>query len=81
MQPENYNGFSNTLLNYNKDFENYGDTGQQIYNTHQAALELDNINLLYVALTRPIEQLYIITKSNVSVKEIENPKNVCRLIH
>ena len=79
LQPENFNGFSNTLLNYNKDFENYGDVGLHIYNTHQAALELDNINLLYVALTRPIEQLYIISKGNVSAKELENPKTYAGL--
>jgi ATP-dependent exoDNAse (exonuclease V) beta subunit len=79
IQSENFNGFSHTLLNYNKDFENYGDIGQQIYNRHQAALELDNINLLYVALTRPIEQLYIISKSNVSAKELENSKTFAGL--
>lgn len=79
LQPENFNGFSNTLLHYTKDFEHYGDIGKRIYNRHQAALELDNINLLYVALTRPIEQLFIISKSNVSSKELENPKTYAGL--
>jgi len=62
LDSDNFNGFSNTLLNFNKDFENYGEIGNTIYNTHLAKQELDNINLLYVALTRPIEQLYIISK-------------------
>ncbi|AXT18708.1 DNA helicase UvrD [Flavobacteriaceae bacterium AU392] len=61
INPEDYNGFTNAFLNYSKDFENYGDHGQQIYEKHQAELELDNINLLYVALTRAIEQLFIIS--------------------
>jgi ATP-dependent exoDNAse (exonuclease V) beta subunit len=69
INPERYHGFSCTLLNYNKDFENYGENGLSIYNNHQSELELDNINLLYVALTRPIEQLYIITKKENETKE------------
>jgi ATP-dependent exoDNAse (exonuclease V) beta subunit len=70
-----FNGFSHTLLNYNKDFENYGDIGLDIYNNHQASLELDNINLLYVALTRPVEQLYIVSQKENPVKgEISNNK-------
>ena len=70
LQAENFNGFSNTLLNYNKEFENYGEIGLQIHNKHQAELQLDNINLLYVALTRPKEQLYIISKRDVSSNDL-----------
>jgi ATP-dependent exoDNAse (exonuclease V) beta subunit len=53
LNAEYYNGFSHTLINYTKDFENFGEVGQKIYVNHQAELELDNVNLLYVALTRP----------------------------
>ncbi|MFB9055533.1 UvrD-helicase domain-containing protein [Mariniflexile ostreae] len=75
IDPELFNGFSHTLLNYNKDFENYGESGKQIYANHQAALELDNINLLYVALTRPVKQLYIVSKNeNTSKGDISNKK-------
>ncbi|MBN4070671.1 PD-(D/E)XK nuclease family protein, partial [Olleya sp. AH-315-F22] len=62
------------LMNYNKDFENFGDIGKQIYSKHQAELELDNINLLYVALTRPIEQLHIISSKQFDKKGNENLK-------
>ncbi len=72
LEADTFNGFSNTLLNYNKDFENFGDDGRRIYNNHQAELELDNINLLYVALTRPMEQLYIISKKDINAKGISN---------
>jgi len=68
LDEEKYNGFSHTLINYNKDFENYGEIGKEIYSKHQSQLELDNINLLYVALTRPIEQLYIISKIDLNSK-------------
>ena len=52
--------FSHFLLNYNKDFEAFGPEGRSIFKDHQSKLELDNINLLYVALTRAVEQLYIV---------------------
>jgi len=60
INKDNYNGFSEAFINYSKDFENYGETAKEIYTKHQAELELDSINLLYVALTRAVEQLYII---------------------
>tara|TARA_R100001369_G_scaffold8893_3_gene21380 strand:- start:41463 stop:44591 length:3129 start_codon:yes stop_codon:yes gene_type:complete len=65
---DNYNNFETLLLNYNKDLEHFGDEGKHIYDTHQSQLELDNINLLYVALTRAVEQLYIISKKDISSK-------------
>ena len=74
LEATNYNGFSYSLLNYSKDFENFGEIGQHIYAKHQAELELDNINLLYVALTRPIEQLYIISSKQRDKKGGENLK-------
>ncbi len=72
LNPDTYYGFSHALLNYNKDFENYSETSATIYNQHQAELELDNINLLYVALTRAIEQLHIISNSQLDKKGNEN---------
>ncbi len=74
INSENYNGFSHTLLNYNKDFENFNDVGKQIYNKHQSELELDNINILYVAITRAVEQLYVISKKDIDKKGIANSK-------
>src|SRR5690606_18980866 len=74
LDAKNYHGFTHTLLNYNKDFEHYGEEGLQIYNTRQSELELDNINLLYVALTRPVEQLYIISTKDISAKGEVNDK-------
>jgi len=70
LDQEQFNGFTKTLLNFNKDFEEFGTTGETIYNQHRSEQELDNINLLYVALTRPIEQLYIISKKENPVKGI-----------
>ncbi|WP_340156270.1 UvrD-helicase domain-containing protein [uncultured Winogradskyella sp.] len=72
VNSEDYNGFDTLLLNYNKDVEHFGVIGTQIYNTHQSQLELDNMNLLYVVLTRAVEQLYIISKKDISTKGVIN---------
>jgi len=74
LEKDIYNGFSHTLLNYNKDFEYYGNDGLSIYTKHKSEQELDNINLLYVALTRAIQQLYIISKKDISLKGDINEK-------
>ena len=67
-----FNGFSKTLINFNSDVENFGEIGQNIYNKHKAEQELDNINLLYVALTRPIEQLHVISKTDNNLNELNS---------
>lgn len=73
VDPEKHNDFKLLLLNYKKEIEFYSDNGTLIYNTHNSQLELDNINLLYVTLTRAVEQLYIISKLQESTKgEIKN---------
>ena len=62
------------LMNYNKDFEHFGSEGKACFDDHQSKLELDNINLLYVALTRPVEQLYIISDASGGLKHPEDFK-------
>ena len=74
LNSEKYNGFSHTLLNYNQDFENFNEQGRLIYNKHQSELELDNLNLLYVVLTRPIEHLYVISKKEINKNGIVKNK-------
>lgn len=74
LDEDHFQGFTHTLLNYNKDFNYYGEQGLSIANRHQAELELDNINLLYVALTRAIEQLYIVSKKDIPSKGSTKPK-------
>lgn len=69
-----YQGFETLLLNYNSDVEHFGDDGKALYETRKSQLELDNINLLYVTLTRAVEQLYIITKKDISTKGVVSEK-------
>ena len=71
---DEFNGFNNLLLNFNKDFEFFGEVGNSIYKTHLMNLELDNINLLYVALTRAQDELHIICSNSINNKGEENLK-------
>ena len=74
VDPKEYDGFSELYLNLNKDLADYNTTGEALYELHQAELELDSINLLYVALTRAAEQLYIISDRDFSKKPSTEPK-------
>jgi len=71
---DEFNGFNNLLLNFNKDFEFFGDVGNSIFKNHLMNLELDNINLLYVALTRAQSELHIICSNSCNNKGQENLK-------
>ena len=54
-----------SLININKDLEQI-DKG--LYNDYQGKLEIDNINLLYVVLTRAKKELYIMSEKNIDSK-------------
>ncbi|EAR13871.1 ATP-dependent helicase [Polaribacter irgensii 23-P] len=69
--PKDYN-FKELLIDYKKDLSLISARGIEIYNAQREALELDNFNLLYVALTRASEQLHIITENKISAKGLEN---------
>lgn len=74
VNAENYSGFETLLLNYSKEVEQFGDLGRELAQQHQAQLELDSINLLYVVLTRAAEQLYVISKKDFNAKGVLNEK-------
>lgn len=61
-------GFTHVLLNKKQDMEHYSPLAGEIYNDEQNKLELDAYNVLYVALTRAVKELYIISKKEVSPK-------------
>ena len=67
-------GFSNIMVPLNKEIRYTGVKGEEIYNTRKSELELDNFNLLYVALTRAVEQLHIITDKKLNNQEEEDSK-------
>ncbi|MEN8137906.1 MAG: UvrD-helicase domain-containing protein [Bacteroidota bacterium] len=57
---ENFNGIKSALVPLNKELA-FTEKGEQIYARHENELKLDNLNLLYVAITRPVQRLYVIT--------------------
>ncbi|AQS94184.1 DNA helicase UvrD [Polaribacter sp. BM10] len=69
--PEDYN-FKELLIDYKKDLSLINQRGLDIFNQQREELELDNFNLLYVALTRAVEQLHIITEKKISAKGVES---------
>ena len=57
-----YNNFDSFLVSSSSAIENIGKIGENIFKEQKSELELDNFNLLYVALTRAREQLYILSE-------------------
>ena len=56
------------LINNNKNVEEFGESAAAVYHQKKEEELLDNINILYVALTRAEEQLYIISSMNLTTK-------------
>lgn len=62
LPQETFNNFDELLIPFGKEVELLSESGRKLYKREREKLELDNLNLLYVALTRAEEQLYIITE-------------------
>lgn len=58
--------FDKVLIDNKKDVLNYSDSASLIYEEKNQEEILDNINVLYVAFTRAIEQLYIISEIKIN---------------
>jgi ATP-dependent exoDNAse (exonuclease V) beta subunit len=80
LDKSTYAGFSHTLLNFNADMEYFGTQGATLFTQHKSQQELDNINLLYVALTRAKAQLHIISKNDDKLKDESKNKKYSGLL-
>lgn len=56
------------LIDNNKNVEEFGDSAAAVYHQKKEEELLDNVNILYVALTRAEEQLHIISSMNLTSK-------------
>ena len=74
VDPEQFNGFSEVLVSKKQEMEEYGDIAASLYLDEHSKQELDAFNVLYVALTRAVKALYIITKKELSTKGEPNMK-------
>ena len=66
LASEQFESFDELLVDSYKSIKYSGKQGEEVYNHQQEELELDSFNLLYVALTRSIEQLFIVTEKIIS---------------
>ena len=55
--------FKKSLININKDLEKID---KELFSEYRGKLEIDNINLLYVVLTRAQKELYILSLIHIS---------------
>ncbi len=70
-------GLPKVLVDNSKAAEGFGEAAKSVYIQKSQEELLDNINILYVALTRAEEQLYIITQSlKPNAKTGEYPNNM-----
>jgi ATP-dependent exoDNAse (exonuclease V) beta subunit len=67
-------GLPKVLIDNSSAVEGFGTEAAAVYNQKKQEELLDNVNVLYVALTRAEEQLYVISNMNLSKKR-EVPKN------
>ncbi len=67
------------FLNYGDRLNYIGEHGKQLFDQRREELELDNFNLLYVTLTRAVEQLYVITEDKTGGKDVDIIKNTSDL--
>ncbi len=65
---EDFN-FKEAQINYKAEVANYSEVGEKMYNDHRSQLELDNINLLYVTLTRAVEKLFVFAEMPSELKD------------
>lgn len=69
--PENdFNGLPTMKVPMSQQLLKIGSLGAQLYRERQDELALDNFNLLYVAFTRAVEQLYVISEIKKEKDEI-----------
>ncbi|TVZ08361.1 ATP-dependent exoDNAse (exonuclease V) beta subunit [Cellulophaga sp. RHA_52] len=68
VDPEQFNGFSEVLVTKKQEMEQYGDLAAKLFLDEHSKQELDAFNVLYVALTRAVKALYIISKKELNTK-------------
>lgn len=68
--------FPKALINNRKEVETYGSEAKAVFQTKNQEEVLDTINVLYVALTRAEEQLYVISNKMKQKKDRTYPNNL-----
>ncbi|WP_232622879.1 UvrD-helicase domain-containing protein [Pareuzebyella sediminis] len=66
VDPNDFNGFDEILLNEKKEVLEYGQIAAELYAEEEYKMELDAFNLLYVALTRAEKALFVISEKDLT---------------
>jgi ATP-dependent exoDNAse (exonuclease V) beta subunit len=69
-------GVPKALVDNSSAVESFGESASAVFNLKKQEELLDNINVLYVALTRAEEQLYVISQSLKAKADGEYPNNM-----
>lgn len=69
LDEQAFSGFSEMMIPVTKNMENFGEQGALLYEAHKRKAELDVVNLVYVAMTRAVEQLFVLSNINNIKKE------------
>ncbi len=64
-----FDGFRALLINQNKKLKDINEQTAELYALKRSEQQLDSLNILYVALTRSVEQLHIITTESKNPPE------------
>jgi ATP-dependent exoDNAse (exonuclease V) beta subunit len=75
IEQESFNGFEEVLINKKQEVAHYNELAEGLFNDENDKLELDSFNILYVALTRAVKALYVITKKESAAKTIDKPRS------
>lgn len=66
---QEFNGFEEVLISKKNEVLEYNEEAAQAFDEEHHKLELDAFNILYVALTRAVKSLYIISQKSKTSKE------------
>ncbi|ASV30327.1 UvrD-helicase domain-containing protein [Maribacter cobaltidurans] len=66
VDPNVFMGFDELLISKKQEVKNYGEVGSKLFEMEHQRLQLDAYNLLYVALTRAVNSLYIISYQDLN---------------
>lgn len=67
-------------IDASQKMQNWGEEAAGLYEELCCYSQLDTLNVLYVALTRPVQQLYVISKMELKKDGQENPNKISGLL-
>lgn len=65
-----FGGFKTLMVPHNSALKDFGEAGTTLYETRNNEQQFDTINVLYVALTRAAERLYVLSRFRESKEKI-----------